>query len=215
MRDAQAHLAKIQEENDNLWGATAHIGAAMHAAIEERDSSHSGGGGGNSSSLSFGNIWATEQKQTRHNHHHHHDHLQHQNEQQEQQPGVGPHMVPVMPPPSTGGVGIGIGVGGIFTPGTGGLASLFGGEDLFAALDMFVNHPTERLFATGGGGEGEKPQKQQQQQREKQEQQQRPTMLFADEVVVAVVHDNKGQGCYENDVTPTGMVDEAPFSFRL
>ena len=213
MRDAQAHLAKIQEENDNLWGATAHIGAAMHAAIEERDSSHSGGGGGNSSSLSFGNIWATEQKQTRHNHHHHHDHLQHQNEQQEQQPGVGPHMVPVMPPPSTGGIGIG--VGGIFTPGTGGLASLFGGEDLFAALDMFVNHPTERLFATGGGGEGEKPQKQQQQQREKQEQQQRPTMLFADEVVVAVVHDNKGQGCYENDVTPTGMVDEAPFSFRL
>ena len=213
MRDAQAHLAKIQEENDNLWGATAHIGAAMHAAIEERDSSHSGGGGGNSSSLSFGNIWATEQKQTRHNHHHHHDHLQHQNEQQEQQPGVGPHMVPVMPPPSTGGIGIG--VGGIFTPGTGGLASLFGGEDLFAALDMFVNHPTERLFATGGGGEGEEPQKQQQQQREKQEQQQRPTMLFADEVVVAVVHDNKGQGCYENDVTPTGMVDEAPFSFRL
>lgn len=37
IRQLKGDLEKLNEENENLWAATAHIGAAMHAAIEERD----------------------------------------------------------------------------------------------------------------------------------------------------------------------------------
>lgn len=122
---AKAELARVTEENDNLFAATAHIGAAMHAAIEERDAQ----AGAPSTVPSLG----IEEPQQR------------MSQEQAQQPMGGPTLVPVDMP---GGHGTCI----MLTPGSVGLAALFSpsGDDLFAACDMFVS-PLGRLPQLEGG----------------------------------------------------------------
>ena len=118
IRLAKAELDRVSEENDNLFAATAHIGAAMHAAIEERDS-HAG------APLSVPALGIEEPQQQI-------------AQEQPQQPLGGPILVPVEMP---GGPSF------VLTPGSAALAALFSpncGDDLFAACSMFVS-PADRL----------------------------------------------------------------------
>jgi hypothetical protein len=121
LRQVKASIEKNNEENENLWAATAHIGAAMHAAIEERDAQ--------AGEISFLPSLGDEDLE-------HHHPLQHhqQHPHQEQMPpstAGGPTLVPQRPT--------------LLTPGTAGLAALFSpsGDDLFLACNMFVS-PTDR-----------------------------------------------------------------------
>jgi hypothetical protein len=139
IRQVKGDLEKLNEENENLWAATAHIGAAMHAAIEERDAQ--------AGEISYlpGSLGEEEPEELEHQH----PLQQQQQQQQEQMPPStvgGPTLVPVVQhtagrPP-------------LLTPGTAGLAALFSpsGDDLFAACNMFIS-PTDRVVAPPSGAE--------------------------------------------------------------
>jgi hypothetical protein len=126
IRQGKSDLERLNEENENLWAATAHIGAAMHAAIEERDAQ--------AGEISFLPSLGDEEDEELE---HHHPLQLHQ--QQEQ-----------MPPSTIGGLTLvpQSNRPPILTPGTAGLAALFSpsGDDLFAACNMFVS-PTDRVIA--------------------------------------------------------------------
>lgn len=134
IRQVKGDLDKLNDENENLWAATAHIGAAMHAAIEERDAQ--------AGEVSFlpGSLGEEEPEELEHHP------LQHQQQQQHEQ----------MPPSTAGGptfVPQTAGRPPLLTPGTAGLAALFSpsGDDLFAACNMFIS-PTDRVVAPPATG---------------------------------------------------------------
>lgn len=136
IRQVKGDLEKLNEENENLWAATAHIGAAMHAAIEERDAQ--------AGEISFlpGSLGEEEPEELELHHP-----LQQQQQQHEQMPPStvgGPTLVPQTQT---------AGRPSLLTPGTAGLAGLFSpsGDDIFAACNMFIS-PTDRVVAPPATG---------------------------------------------------------------
>ena len=168
LREAKAELAAAKEENDNLWAATAHIGAAMHAAIEERDSC-----------ATVVPVLGGEEEDDHDMHHHNHNSnenrfsaaLLHTSSQQQQEHNlvVGDGLVPMVNASGNNNHnhnGGGAGGGGLpfslapnsmgrdhplLTPGTAHLASLFSpmGDVLEDAMNMFGATPA--VVAMGGG----------------------------------------------------------------
>lgn len=141
IRQLKGDLEKLNEENENLWAATAHIGAAMHAAIEERDAQ--------AGEISFlpGSLGEEEPEELDHHHPLQHPH-HHQHEPMPPSTAGGPTLVPQtqqVPQPT--------GRPPLLTPGTAGLAALFSpsGDDLFAACNMFIS-PTDRVVAPPATG---------------------------------------------------------------
>lgn len=121
LRQARAQLDALRHSNDHLWGAFAHIGSAIHAAIEVRDAA-AGTGPTLLPALGPGPPGEHLAAAARH----------HSEMLLPEAPPTIAGLVPVAPPPSAGPV---------FTPGSAGLAALFSpsGDDLFAACGMFVS----------------------------------------------------------------------------